>query len=294
MSIEEIRQRNEYFERIMLEVAPAASHTADEILFRCSSLHHLMTDPKPEAVKRGELISEGTKTHLVDIYTSNTYNRHEDITSKFMEKGTEVEEDSITIISRITKTFLRKNEQHLKNAYIMGTPDLFIGDSIEKAQVIRDAKSSWSVFTFMRAKHKSLEKSYYWQMQGYMALTGAKVAEVDYCLINTPYSLVENELRKLSYKYDGNTQAWIELQLIANHVYDLETFNKYMRNRDINLNALTGIDFERANAVVMGFVEIPLKDRHFSFTVERNDEHIEKLYKRIENCREWIKNNLTN
>lgn len=293
MSIEEIRQRNEYFERIMLEVAPVTSHTAEEILFRCSSLHHLMTDPKPEAVKRGELISEGTKTHLVDIYTSNTYNRHEDITSKFLEKGNEVEDDSITIISRITKTFLRKNEQHLKNYFIMGTPDLFIGEDIHKAEVIRDAKSSWSVFTFMRAKHKPLEKSYYWQMQGYMALTGAKVAYVDYCLNNTPYSLVENELRKLSFKYDGNTPAWIELQLIANHVYDLEAFNTYMRNRDININALTGIDFERANAVFMGFVEIALKDRHFNFKVDRNDADIDRLYKRIEDCREWIKNNLS-
>jgi hypothetical protein len=70
-------------------------------------------------------LSETTKTHLIDVYVANRYGRQEDIQSKFIEKGLAVEEDSITLYSRIKKDFYKKNEDHLKNSWIKGTPDLY-------------------------------------------------------------------------------------------------------------------------------------------------------------------------
>jgi hypothetical protein len=260
---------------------------ANQVLFRSSSAGHLMTEPQTKAAKEAGELSETTKTHLVDVYVREAYNRFTEINGKALDKGNEVEEDSITVVSRITKEFYVKNEIHLSNAYIKGTPDLFKGESIYMADLIRDTKSSWDLFTFNRAIRKELNKLYYWQMQCYMALTGAKKAYVDYCLNNTPYHLVEGELRKESYNHLNNdTPAWIELQIIANHTYDKATFEAYIQRRGIDIHA-----DENAAAIFLGFVEVPLKERHYAFEVERNDEDIKRLYRRIEDCRAYLNEN---
>jgi hypothetical protein len=256
---------------------------SNEILFRCSSTGYLMIEPKAKK----ETLSESTKTHLVDIYVSNKYNRFTEITAKQLDKGNETEEDSITTVSRVTKMFFKKNDKSLKNDYLMGTPDLFTGETIEQAETIRDTKSSWDAYSFFRAKAKSLNPLYYWQGTSYMALTGAKTCTIDYCLNNTPYSLVESELRKESYKHpENNTPAWIELQIIANHVYDENTFHQYVDQRGIVPNDSNSM------AIVLGFVEIPLKERHFNFEFNRNEEDIERLYQRIRDCRVYLKEEL--
>ena len=206
------------------------------VLFRCSSLGYLTTEPK-EKSKKGEL-SETAKTHCIDVFVSQKYNRFTEISAKQCDKGNEVEEDSVTTISRITKKLWVKNEIELKNDFVRGTCDLHDGKptlvsedginwTIVGATEIRDAKSSWDAYSFFRAKYKELKKQYYWQILGYMWLSGARKGSVDYCLNNTPYHLVERELKKESYNHlEGNTPAWIELQIIANHVYDIQTFNE--------------------------------------------------------------------
>jgi len=259
---------------------------AKDILFRCSGLGLIMSEPQSKADKDAGNLGETVKTHLVDIYVSNMYNRFTEINSSILSKGNEVEEDAITTVSRKLKKVFKKNEKHLSNSYIKGTPDLFEGESIEKADVIRDTKSSWNAFTFFRAKNKALIKNYYWQGQGYMELTGAKTCFFDYCLINTPYHIVEGELRRESYNHaEGNTPSWVELQIIANHVYDLKTFDEYSQRRGI-----FDID-DNCRYIRAGFVEIPLADRHFSIEIKYDAEAIEKLYKRIEKCKEYLETN---
>lgn len=243
-----------------------------------------MTEPKKGSK---ETLSETTKTHLVDVFVSNKYNRFTEISAKQLDKGNEVEEDSITVVSRITGKFFKKNEESLSNEYIKGTPDLYVGESIREAEQIRDTKSSWDAYSFFRAKNKPLNSMYYYQGLGYMALTGAKSCSIDYCLNNTPYSLVEAELRKESYRHpENNTPEWVELQIIANHVYDETAFHNYVDMRGIKPSD------SNALAVVMGFVEIPLKERHFNFEFKRDDEEIERLYQRIRDCREYMNNEL--
>ncbi len=322
MEINEIKKKNEYYARVLGSVEIVAP---EQIKFRCSSLGKLMAEPKSktiyyfagheittakynklidDAIKSADLlilsnlstskqeaadnsISESTITHLIDVWVANRYDRHEEITSKFLEKGNKVEEDSITIISRITKEFYTKNEEYLSNEFIKGTPDLFKGKSINEAEVIRDAKSSYTIFTFNRSIHKKLNSDYYWQLRGYMWLTGATKAYVDYCLVNSPYNLVEGELKRESYHHlNGDTPTWIELQIIANHVYDKKTFEEYIKMRGCYPTT------ENDKAIVYGFVEVPLNERHKAFEVTRNNEDIERLKQRVIDCRKWIEDNL--
>lgn len=233
----------------------------NNILFRCSSLGHIMTEPKVKS----ETISETAKVHLIDVFISTVYGRRSDISNRYTIKGTLVEEDSMTLFSRVTKRYYVKNEESLANDYIKGTPDIITSLDVEDMEII-DIKSSWDIFTFMRAKFKNdIKKLYYWQLQGYMALTGAKKARLAYCLVNTPDQLLEDEKRKLWYKIgqpDKESPMWLDA------VQEIEMMCIYD--------------------------DIPMQERLHQISFERNDADIEKLYTKILACRKWMDENMFN
>jgi hypothetical protein len=234
-------------------------NNADQIKFRCSSLGHLMTEPR----SKSEAISETTKTHLIDVYVSEVYGRKTEIFNKYISKGNQVEEDSITLFSRVNKEFFTKNEKHLSNDYIKGTPDLFQGASIDNADKIIDIKSSWDIFTYFRTRGKDMNKMYYWQLMGYIALTGAQSATLAYCLVDTPDTLLNDEKRKLHWKMgliDDNHPDFIEA------CEEIDKLGKYN--------------------------DIQLKDRVYTINVERNESDINRIYQRVMEAREWMNNNL--
>lgn len=260
--------------------------SADEILFRCSSSGYLMTEPR-----KGQTgLSETTKTHLVDVFVSAKYGRREEIQGKMLNKGHEREEDAITLYSRLTKRFLKKNSERLTNAYLSGELDLFIGESIRRAEETIDTKCSWSAHTFFRARSEELNKMYYWQGQGYMALSGAKKHTVAYCLVNGTIEAIENEKRILSYQKGmmdagGNhSEIYKEKcrQIEINHIFDLESFRKEYPW------------YEFANDTDKWTYDIPMQERMFERVIQRNDSDIERLYKRIEECREYMRVHLFN
>ena len=231
-------------------------NNAYQILFRCSSLGHIMTESR----SKSEPLSETTKTHLADKYVSAKYGRETDITNKYVRKGLMVEEDSITLYSRYKKEFYKKNEFTLSNRYISGTPDLFTGAMIHDAELIVDVKSSWDIFTFFRNSQAKLNKAYYWQLQGYMALTGAQMAKLVYCLVDTPKPLLYDELSRLKWKMG---------------VINPET--------DENYNAACK-ELER----LAKYDDMPIAERIIEIDVPRNDDDIERMYQRVEQCRAYM------
>lgn len=233
--------------------------TADNILFRCSALGKLMTEPRTKS----ETLSETTKKYLVEVYIQHQYQREKDITNKYITKGLQVEEDSITIYSQYKSRFFKKNEERLKDSNLIGTPDLYIGKSIKEAEVIIDLKSSWDIFTFYNAKVSALNKDYYFQLQGYMALTGAQKAKLVYCLVDTPNAIFLRELNSLKWQMGVADDSDKLFQ---------EAANKLEEN--------------------MRYSDIPIKERVHEIDIERNDADIEKLYTRIKECRKWINENL--
>lgn len=233
---------------------------ANKILFRASSIGNIMTEPKVKS----EMISDSAKTHCVDVFIREKYGRKTDISNRYLTKGTEVEEDSMTLFSRLEKRPYFKNEDWLKNDYITGTPDIITSLDVEDMEVI-DLKSSWDIFTFFRAKHKEINKLYYWQLQAYMWLTGAKRSRLVYCLVNTPSHLIEDEKRKLWYKLgqpaiDGKlySEACSEIELLS--IYD----------------------------------DIPMIERVNSIVILRDDEAIERMRLKTILCNQWMQTNLYN
>lgn len=255
----------------------------ENILFRCSSLGYLMT----EARSKSEKLSETTKTHLVDVFVSEMYKRKEELQNKFLTKGNEREDDSITLLSRNTKVFYKKNKDHLSNDFIKGTPDIYTGPEIKSADEIIDTKTSFSANTFFRAKFKELEKNYYWQGQGYMWLTGAKKCTIAYCLVNGTYQQIMDEKRKLAYQMnefgvDEHSEEYKKRcrQIEINHIFDLGEFVKENPH------------FEFDNDLSEWSYDIPYKNRVHLFTFDYSPEDIGKLMLRIADCREWLNENM--
>lgn len=218
-----------------------------------------ITDKQAEELKRlvhkrdNPELSQTTKDYLAEVYIGLRYGRRKVATTKYMEKGLQVEEDSITLYSRVKRIMLKKNEIRFHNEYIEGTPD-----NVEEE--VLDVKSCWDIFTFFKTTRTELVKEYYWQLQCYMELTGRKGSNLAYCLVNTPDPLIQDEKRKLSWKMGG-----IDSEMNPDYVKACE---------EIDLLSI--------------YDDIPLAERLNEIKVPFDQAAIDKLYARIRQCREYM------
>jgi len=149
--------------------------------FRASSIANIMQKGK------GEPFGQTAKTYLTECFIKEKYGREKQITSKYFEKGHEKEEEAITLLSQFDKAFYFKNEEHFKNEYITGTPDI-----ITNIEVI-DIKCPFDIFTFFNHKKDPLPTVYEYQLLSYGALTNRSELTLAYTLVNTPESIFERD-----------------------------------------------------------------------------------------------------
>lgn len=154
-----------------------------EVKFRCSSIGKLMTEPKTQ--KEGPL-SVGAKTYIRSLAAQEIFGVDFEVSSKQMEKGLQVEDESIGLLNRVRGLALVKNTERRSNDWITGECDLFDAGRMRG----HDLKSSWSCATFPIATVDCEDKLYEWQMRGYMALWDAPEWEVNYALVDTPEKLI--------------------------------------------------------------------------------------------------------
>lgn len=162
------------------------------IRFRCSSIGKLMTEPRS---KSDGPLSVGAKTYIRELAAQEIFGVDFVVSSKAMEKGIEVEEDSIQLLNRVRGLSLTKNTERKFNDFIAGECDLF-DDQRKRGH---DVKSSWSIATFPICIDDCKDSLYEWQMRGYMALWDAEEWEVNYCLVDTPDRLISFEPMQLHF-----------------------------------------------------------------------------------------------
>jgi len=218
-------------------------------MFRCSKLGDLMTGSRDKS----DLLGETCKAYLDEMVIFKKYGIKKDITSKYIEKGLLMETDSIGLLLAIDGIIYSKNEERFSNGVITGEPDI-----IHEGKII-DVKTSWDLFSHV--KNKKINPKYEWQVLGYMELTGCKTAEVIHLLVDTPETLVQDEIRRTGWKL-GMVEVPEELE------------------NDIRKN--------------MMFEQVPLSERCIRFAVEYSEEKISKLYDKLELCTEYINNQLNN
>jgi len=198
---------------------------------------------------------------LVEIYIFARFKRRKDIESKYLDKGLQTEEESISLYSEVKQIPYFKNEIRLENEFISGEPDTHEGPSVRNATNIIDFKSSWDVFTFFATKtKKTIDSVYDYQVNGYCDLSGADKGTLAYCLNNTPEHLIEREINNLRYK----------LGII---------------DPDAHPEFLAAAEEIRHN---MTFDDIPKPERVLEYTVRRDFEKIKRVYHRLRLCRIWL------
>lgn len=265
----------------------------NEILFRCSCIGKIMAEgkgsvltekqaqeierlqglPSPTEKQKQTLadliakrdappkLSDTCVSYLKEIYVFHKYGK-EPVggaeRSKYVLKGKAVEGESIMMLSRADGADYFKNEERFTNEYLTGEPDIIVSENGNAIKII-DIKSSYDFASLLSNYGSPLNPLYYAQMQGYMALTGATEAEVDYCLVNMPQEIIEGEKRRIFYAMNPVTE-------------EDPSFKKEIEKIEWN----------------MTFDEIPINERILRFPVPRNEEYIQKVYSRISECRKWL------
>jgi hypothetical protein len=218
---------------------------------RCSSIGKIMTNAKT----KGETLSQTTKTYLQELAVQEVYGIRKEFSSRYTDKGNEVEELSIALCNDVLNLgFIYKNEEHYSNEWVSGTPD------VNTNEILLDVKSSWDATTFPFFDTELKNKDYFYQLQGYMWLTEKQESLLCYCLIDTPLQIVEDEIRREHWK-----ASLIEESL------DLRAFVQAKHT----------------------FGHIPKEKRVKTFIIQKDDVVIESIKTRIEECREYY-NDLIN
>jgi hypothetical protein len=206
-----------------------------------------MTEPR----SKSEVLSQTAKSYIEDLFNELEFGYRKEFSSRYTDKGLEMEDEAIQFASeQFDWEFVVKNTERFTNDYITGEPD------INTDNLLADIKCSWSLDTYPMFEADLKNKDYYWQLQGYMWLTGKTQAELVYCLMNTPLQIVEDEVRRAHWKaglIDEDIDLRHEVQL--KHNYD----------------------------------NIPSKLRVKRYIVERDEKAIEKIIEKVEIAREYYK-----
>jgi hypothetical protein len=195
---------------------------------RCSSLGKIMTSPK----SKGEVLSQTAKTYLKELALEEKFGIKKEFSSRYTDKGNTQEDLAIEMASQVLNLpFALKNTEYFENDFIKGTPDLILEDEII------DIKCSWDGTTFPWFEDELPNKDYFWQLVGYMWLTGRSKARVVYCLVDTPEDIVQDEIRRTSWKkFEIDVTEETENEVRAKHEFSHISENKRVRAFQIELN----------------------------------------------------------
>ena len=212
---------------------------------RCSAIGKIMTSPR----SKGELLSETAKTYIEDLFKEQELGISKEFWSRYTDKGLQMEDEAIEFAGQFFGwEFVVKNTERFNNDWITGEPDVIT------EYLLADIKCSWDGNTFPLFNTELKNKDYFWQMQGYMWLTGMQQAELIYCLMNTPHAIVEDEVRRAHWK--------------ANLIDE-------------------DLDLREAVQSQHNFDHIPNNLRIKRFIVERNEDAIENIKEKVELAREY-------
>jgi len=212
---------------------------------RCSALGKVMTSPR----SKSEILSQTAKTYVEEQVLLAKYGIVKTFNSRYTDKGNLVEDESIKLASDVLDLgFILKNDEHFSNDWVTGTPDVNTDD------ILLDVKSSWDATTFPFFATEIPTKDYYYQLQGYMWLTGKQKSLLVYCLVNTPLDMVQDEIRRAHW----NANLLEESLDLIDEVQKRHNFDHIPDNRRVKV-----------------------------FEVERDDEVIEQIKERVELCREY-------
>ena len=154
----------------------------------CSAIGQIMTINRSKT-DVGETVKSFLKTILADDYYGKTVELYTDP----IMKGTVMEEGAIELLGRCLDLDLFKNTEQLFDEYLVGTPDLILGDTLIDIKCPKNHRN-------MPTSYEDIPKAYMYQLQGYMHLTTTNSAWLAYCLMNPTDAEIDRAARMEAYK----------------------------------------------------------------------------------------------
>lgn len=219
-----------------------------EFKARCSSLGALYTEPR----LKSESVSETLKTYLNDWYLGEVFGVDTSISSKYTDKGLQLEDEAIAAYNTVFGTNYSKNDEYFEDDFITGTPDI-IGDD-----EIIDIKCSFSLSSFPLFESKLKNKNYLYQIQGYLRLTGKSKGKIAYVLLDTPEEIIIREAKSIMYK-EKLPESFLDI--LIEEVRESQTYS-----------------------------HIPIEKRIVIFDIDRDDTIIESMPEKVLKCRGYLEN----
>lgn len=209
----------------------------------------IMANPRTKS----EFLSKTAKTAVEEQFLYNEFGIKKDFSNRYTERGTNQEDESILFFSKVTGNFgVQKNEERFKNDYFVGTPDIITEDSII------DIKTSWDATTFPWFDSELPNKDYMYQLLAYMDLTGKLNGYVAYCLINHTEDAIQDEIRRETWKLKAIDPTDEQALEIEQKVRDKMQFDRIPENLRVKI-----------------------------FEVEYDENTVNKMKERVEECREY-------
>ena len=226
-----------------------------------------------------ETCKKQLKAKMIEI----KYDRYKEISNKYITKGNDCEEAAITLYSLIKGKLFENNKKRIRNEYLSGEIDLEWRDELNSLYRITDIKNSYSIHSFFD-NIDTIKSDNKWQGVGYLALhPTVKSYSIANVLVDNTDDAILLELHRESYKWKGgDTPAWREIEMIKEHIYTKKRFEQF-----VEMRGCVPLDQQSINAY-NSFKELPQDERLIEHTFERNEEDIEKVYNRLDECRKYL------
>lgn len=250
--------------------------SAQQFKIRASMLSHIMTDPKTKS----EPLSETCKTYLEDWIKEEVYGRRKLLKTDAIQKGIECETEAIFVLNKARGTNFQKSPSvKMENDWCTGSEDI---DDKENFTTY-DTKVCETFDTFPIIKEK-VDKAYWRQGQAYMWLKGENYKKhyIVKTLVNSPKWIIE---QKLYYAYNNLCKKYEDNMEYVDAEYEAEAraiFLQHVFDKQVTINS---------NGVVLQLTDdevIPYEKRVSIILVERDDDAIEKIKQRVQECRDYL------
>lgn len=174
-------------------------------------------------------LTDSTKILLSELAFAENHGRKVSINSPKLTKGNEVEKESRDLLSRVTGLFLTACNERKTNEWVTGAID------INPKKVIIDVKSSWSWESYSKILQDKPNEIYLRQGDSYMDLWNLKDFLLCHTLVDTPFNLIDNEIKREDWKsniltMDGDVRdESIEIikEIITDHIFSRKGLEEY-------------------------------------------------------------------
>lgn len=225
-----------------------------KFIARASSMGDLMTNPR----SKSETLSETARKSVQKSVLFDKYGITDDISSKPIDKGIQLEAEGIETASQVLGWFdITGTKKRMINDYFTGECDVLT------PTLLADIKCSYSGMTFPWFATEIPTAGYFYQLQVYMELTGHRTSELVYVLLDTPEQMVLDEI---------NRKVWKMLP-----------DPRYANYNQNEIELIADEEIRRLH----NFSHIPIEKRVKKFVVDYDPEVIQAMQQRIDVCREY-------